>query len=51
MEAEIIFESHIPDALRRARAHAGDGMGGISRYVAVAQRDVSTNVRNLDFGL
>jgi len=24
MEAEIIFESHIPDALRRARAHAGD---------------------------
>jgi len=29
----------------------GGGMGGLSRYVAVAPRDVSTDVRNLDFGL
>jgi hypothetical protein len=29
----------------------GGGMGGLSRYVAVAPRDVSINVRNLDFGL
>jgi hypothetical protein len=30
---------------------SGGGMGGLSRYVAVAPRDVSINVRNLDFGL
>ncbi len=26
-------------------------LGGMARYVAVAPRDVSTSLRNLDFGL
>ena len=66
MEAEIIFEPHIPDALRRALEYAGDddhpfgydtkyglsgneSLFGMSRYVAVAPRDVSTDLRHLDF--
>ena len=29
----------------------GGGMGGLARYVAVAPRDLSTDVRHLDFGV
>ena len=28
----------------------GGGMGGLARYVAVASRDASTDVGDLDFG-
>ena len=57
METKIIFEPHVPYALRRASEYAEYGMGGyacihnMARYIAVAARDVSTSLRYLDFEL
>ena len=66
LEAEIIFEPFLPNALQRALEYDDDhlygydaeyGMGGdatlggMARYVAVAPHDKSTSVRNLDFGI
>ncbi|MCH8073179.1 MAG: hypothetical protein IIA09_14630 [Proteobacteria bacterium] len=66
MEAAIIFETFLPNALQRALEYAGNDLygydavysmggdatlGGMARYIAVAPRDVATSLRNLDFGI
>ena len=56
MEAAIIFEPFLRNALQRALDYAEYGMGGdanlggMARYIAVAPRDLSTSLRFLDFG-